>query len=211
MTTTRRVTIDWPLVLSALALTVYGIAVVYSAGQTGRPTLVANLYRMQMIWFAIGLCAAYAASRASVRLLDWMTVPAYAVTIAVLLALLAFGQGAGTAASTKSWLAIGGHRLGQPAELAKITVVLMLAKVLSANKEAPKSLVDLWKPALVVGVPWLLIMLQPDLGTGIVFIGIFFGMLFWSGISWRLLVLIASPVISLVLAFGPGIDRKSVV
>ena len=58
---------------------------------------------------------------------------------------------------------------------------------------------DLWKPALAVGIPWLLIMAQPDLGTGIVFVGIFFAMLFWSGISWRLLLLLASPVVSLIL------------
>jgi rod shape determining protein RodA len=205
MTSSRRVTIDWPLLLSALALTAYGIAIVYSAGQTGHPNAVAELYKKQIIWFVVGLCAAYGASRASVRLIEWVTVPVYAVTIGVLVLLLVVGTGAGTAASTKSWLAIGGHRIGQPAELAKIAVVLMLAKVLAANKEAPRSLTELWKPSLVVGIPWLLIMLQPDLGTGIVFIGIFFAMLFWAGISWRLLLLIASPVISLVLAFGPGI------
>jgi rod shape determining protein RodA len=113
--------------------------------------------------------------------------------------LLFIGTGAGTAAGVKSWLVIGGFRLGQPAELAKLTVVLMLGKLLAGSKEAPKSLVDLWKPAIVVGVPWLLIMAQPDLGSGIVFIGIFFAMLFWSGISWRLLILIASPVVSLIL------------
>src|ERR1043166_4075059 len=81
----------------------------------------------------------------------------------------------------------------------------MLAKGLATYREAPKSLVDLWRPALVVGLPWLLIMMQPDLGTGIVFIGIFFGMLFWSGISWRLLLFVASPVISLALAFRTSI------
>jgi rod shape determining protein RodA len=121
------------------------------------------------------------------------------VTVAVLLLLVFIGKGAGTAESTKSWLSIGGFRLGQPAEIAKVTVVLMLGKLLAGTKEPPKSLVDLWKPALIVGVPWLLIMAQPDLGTGIVFIGIFFAMLFWSGISWRLLVLLASPVVSLIL------------
>ena len=87
------------------------------------------------------------------------------------------------------------HRLGQPAELAKLTVVLMLAQVLvDANASAPKSLLELWKPVLVVGVPWLLIMRSRDLGTGIVFVGIFFAMLFWAGVPWPLLVLLASPV-----------------
>src|SRR6185437_1149028 len=95
-----------------------------------------------------------------------------------------------------------GFRLGQPSEIAKIVVVLALAKVLAARRDAPKSLVDLWQPALVVGIPWVLIMAQPDLGTGIVFIGIFFAMLFWSGCSWQLLFMAVSPGISLVLAFN---------
>ncbi len=205
MRTSGRIRLDWPFVGTAIVLSLYGIAIVYSAGQTDLPTAVAHLYRQQIVWFALGLCGAYLVSRASVRLLEWATLPAYLGTTAVLLVLLFIGKGAGTAATSRSWLSLGGIRLGQPSELAKIAVVMMLAKVLAANREAPKSLTELWKASLVVGVPWLLIMLQPDLGTGIVFIGIFFMMLFWAGVRWELLVLIASPVISLVLAFSTGL------
>ncbi len=199
----RRVNVDWPLFLSALALTVFGIAVVYSAGQTDvKISYVEHAYRAQLVWFGIGLLAAYAASRASVRVLEWVTVPFYVFTVLLLLVVLVpgLGSGAGTASSMSGWLTIGGHRLGQPAELAKLSVVLILAKILAANKETPRSMLELWRPAVVVGVPWLLIMMQPDLGTGIVFAGILFAMLFWSGVSWRLLLLIASPVISLILS-----------
>jgi rod shape determining protein RodA len=163
---------------------------------------VARLWKTQLVWFGLALVAAYAASRCSVRLIDWLTWPAYFLSVAMLVLLLFIGKGAGTAASTKSWLAIGGFRIGQPSELAKITVVLALAKVLATFKEPPKSLLELWKPALVVGVPWMLIMKQPDLGTGIVFVGFAFAMLFWSGVSWPLLVLVASPVVSLILTFS---------
>jgi rod shape determining protein RodA len=200
--TTRRFPIDWPLVTIALLLSMYGIAIVYSAGQTDILTAVAKLWRSQVIWFFLSLIAAYGVSRCSVRLLDWLTWPAYGLTIAMLLLLLFIGKGAGTAASSKSWLAIGGFRIGQPSELAKITVVLALAKVLSTFKEPPKSLLELWKPALVVGIPWALIMKQPDLGTGIVFVGFAFAMLFWAGVSWPLLILVASPVVSLILAYN---------
>jgi len=194
--------VDLPLVGIALALSAFGVAMVYSAGQTDAPTAVAGLYRSQIVWVLLALTGAYVVSRASVRLVEWATVPAYALTLALLAVTLVLGSGAGTAASSKSWLTIAGHRIGQPAELAKITVVLMLARVLSSRKEPPKSLLDLWQPALVVGAPWVLIMLQPDLGTGIVFVGIFFAMLFWSGVSGRLLLLVASPAVSLVLAFS---------
>jgi rod shape determining protein RodA len=199
---TKRFPVDWPLVIVALLLSIYGIAIVYSAGQTDIATGVARLWKTQLVWFCLALGAAYGASRCSVRLIDWLTWPAYFLSVAMLVLLLFIGKGAGTAASTKSWLAIGGLRIGQPSELAKITVVLALAKVLSTFKEPPKSLLELWKPALVVGVPWLLIMKQPDLGTGIVFVGFAFAMLFWSGVSWPLLVLVASPVVSLILTFS---------
>ena len=198
----RRVS-DWWLVSVALLLSAYGIAMVYSAGQTDVPVLYVNgAWKRQLVWFALALPAAYAVSRAPLRMVEWLAWPAYVFGVVLLVVTLLFGSGAGTAASVKGWLTIGGVRLGQPAELAKPLTALMLARVLTARREPPKSLVDLWKPALVVGVPWLLIMAQPDLGSGIVFIGILFAMLFWAGIPWPLLVLLASPAVSLILSFS---------
>jgi rod shape determining protein RodA len=201
----RSIPADWPLVALSLTLSLFGIAMVYSAGQTDVPTFVAGIWRNQLTWFALGVVVAYGITRTSVRFLEWGAAPMYIGACVLLLALLFVGQGAGTAASTKSWLAIGGVRLGQPSEPAKLAVVLMLARVLSGQRTAPTSLFGLWKPALIVVIPWLLIMAQPDLGTGIVFIGIFFAMLFWSGVAWPLLVMAASPAVSLILAFGPGV------
>jgi len=198
----RRIIGDVPLLLIATTLSLFGVAMVYSAGVTDTPTFVHNLYRSQSVWLLIGLGGAYAISRSSVRFVEWATLPAYLLTLFVLCLTLVIGKGGGTAASSKSWIAIGGHRLGQPSELMKLTVVLMLAKVLASRPESPNSLADLWKPILTVGIPWIIIMLQPDLGTGLVFIGIFFVMLFWAGTPWPLLVLLASPVISLVLSFS---------
>ncbi len=200
----RRVVIDSQLVTVSVLLSLFGLAMVYSAGQTEIKSAATSVYKSQAMWLLIGLASAYWLSRMPVRFIKWVTWPAYLFTLALLLSLLVLGVGSGANGHTRSWLAIGGHRLGQPAEFAKLTVVLMLAKVLSESPLSPKSLLDLWKPALVVGIPWALIMLQPDLGSSIVFIGIFFGMLYWSGVSWPLLLLIASPAISLVLSFSVG-------
>jgi rod shape determining protein RodA len=201
----RRILTDYPVVVTALLLSAFGIAMVYSAGQTDVPTSAAHAWISQIRWLALGLVAAYVVSRASVRFYEWAALPAYLFSLLLLAALLVIGTGAGTAAGTRSWIAIGGVRLGQPSELAKVTVCLMLARVLGARREAPRSLLELWKPALVVLAPWVLIMLQPDLGTGIVFIGIFFAMLYWSGVPFPLLILVASPAISLVLAFSTSL------
>ena len=199
----KRVFADYPLVIIALLLSAYGIAVVYSAGQTDVvQTSVATAYQRQLGWFVVALVGAWVLSRVSVRLLEWASWPVYLFAIFLLIVTLVFGSGAGTAASMKGWLTIGGVRLGQPAEVAKVTVVLMLAKVLAVRRDAPRSLLELWKPAAVVLVPWVLVMAQPDLGTGMVFVGIFFAMLFWAGVSGPLLLLAASPAISLLLSFS---------
>ncbi len=206
MPASRRINVDLPLVVTAIVLTLYGLAIVYSAGQTDVRTHATGAWKGQIAWAVFGIIGAYAVSRASVRLIEWMTVPAYAFTILLLVSLLiGFGSGAGTATSTSGWLTIAGHRLGQPAELAKLTVVLMLARVLSQNRVAPKSIVELWKPIVVAGLPLLLIVAQGDLGTSIVFVGIFFAMLFWAGVPWQLLIMLGSPVVSLILGFNPWI------
>ena len=205
-TAVRRVSIDWTLVACALLLSVYGIAMVYSAGQTDVPlTYVMGAWKRQLAWFLLSLVLAWGTARASARFLEWVAWPAYLLGIVLLVVTLVFGSGAGTAASMKGWLTIGGVRLGQPAELAKPLTVLMLARVLMQRREEPRSLLDLWKPLLVVGVPWLLIMAQPDLGSGLAFIGILFAMLFWAGVPWQMLVLLASAGVSLILSFNTAV------
>jgi len=201
----RRIVADYPLVLTAIALSLFGSAMVYSAGRTDVPTYVGGLYKPQIVWLILGLAAAYGVTRTSVRLIQWLTVPTYILSLVLLALTLVIGTGAGTAAGTKSWLAIGGVRIGQPSELAKVAVVLMLAHVLAARRDSPTSLLDLWKPGIIVAVPWLMIMAQPDLGSGIAFIAIFFAMLYWSGVAWPLLLLLASPAISLLLSFSTGL------
>jgi rod shape determining protein RodA len=206
MATRRDAAPDWTLIAFACALSTFGLAMVYSAGQLDRTDKAAHalsqIWQKQIIWIAVGMTMAYVVSRTSARFVEWAAVPSYALALFLLVLLLFVGVGAGTAASAKSWLAIGKTRIGQPSELAKIAVVLMLAKVLAAQRKTPNSLFELWKPMLTVAVPLVLIMLQPDLGTGAVLFGILFAMLYWSGVSWRLLVLVASPAISLVLAFS---------
>ena len=139
MSAVRRSIGDYPLVTFALALSMFGVAMVYSAGETDMPSVAAGVWKKQVVWLCVALVAGYTATRWSVRLLEWLTQPLYYLSVALLVAVLipGLGSGAGTAASVKGWLTIGGYRLGQPAELAKIGVVLMLARVLSARREAP--------------------------------------------------------------------------
>src|SRR5438445_2431911 len=194
--------IDRPLTAVGLALAAYGLATLYSAGQTDVPTFVATIWRKQVIWLAVGAVAVVLTYRLSPRLLEWATPYVYGVSVLLPVVTLAVGTGAGTAASERSWMAIGGVRLGQPAELAKLGVILMLARWLAERREAPATLRELVYPCVVAGVPSFLVVRQPDLGSGMVFIAILFAMLFWAGTKPQLLLLLASPVIGLALAFS---------
>ena len=198
----RLAAIDRQLAWVSLALMICGFIVLYSAGQTDVPTAGAGVWRRQFIWFGVGLVAGWAAFQTSPRLLEWLTPAIYGFSLVLLVIVLAVGTGAGTAAGSHSWLAIGGVRIGQPSELAKVATVLMLARYLSGRREPPRSLRDLVAPGLIVGVPFLLVLRQPDLGSALVFVGVFFAMMFWSGVRPRLLFMIASPGISLLMAFS---------
>ncbi|MDF3052509.1 MAG: mrdB [Geminicoccaceae bacterium] len=194
--------IDRNLVMVSLGLMLFGLATLYSAGQTDVPTRAAGVWHRQFVWFGVGIVACFVIYNVSLRVLEWLAPALYALSILLLGLVLVVGTGGGTAESSHSWLSIGGHKVGQPSELAKVATVLMLARFLSSRKEAPRALKDLIGPALIVGVPFLMVLKQPDLGSALVFVGIFFAMLFWSGVRPRLLFLLATPGISLLLAFN---------
>ena len=194
--------LDKALVASVALLALYGLAALYSAGQTDVPTFVATIWQRQLIWLGLSLIVAVLIFRTSPRMLEWATPFAYAIALLLLLLTLFFGTGAGTAASSKSWISIGGRHFGQPAELAKVATILMLARWLAALREPPAMLRDLIIPGIIAGIPCLLVLKQPDLGSAIVFVAILFLVLFWAGTKPSLLVLAASPVIGLVLAFS---------
>jgi rod shape determining protein RodA len=198
----RAPTVDRQLVTVSVALVLFGLATLYSAGQTDVPTRAAGVWHRQFIWFGIGIVAAWIIFHVSLRVLEWISPTLYAFSIFLLALALLVGTGAGTAEGSHSWLSIGGHQIGQPSELAKVATVLMMARYLSGRKEPPRSLRDLIGPVLIVGVPCLMVLKQPDLGSAFVFVGIFFAMLFWAGVRPRMLFLLATPVISLLLAFN---------
>jgi rod shape determining protein RodA len=174
--------IDRQLLVVCLGLVTFGLLTLYSAGQTDVPTRAAGVWHRQFIWVGVGAVAAWVVFHVSPRLLEWLAPVLYGFSLLLLVIVLLVGTGAGTAESSHSWLSIGGHQIGQPSELAKVATVLMLARFLSSRKEPPRSLRDLLGPGIIVGVPFLLVLKQPDLGSAIVFIGILFAMLFWAGV-----------------------------
>ncbi|HEX7023458.1 MAG TPA: FtsW/RodA/SpoVE family cell cycle protein, partial [Gemmatimonadales bacterium] len=196
----RRTSLDRPLLLVVFLLVTFGVLMVYSAGQTDVPSAGHGAWVRQIVWVGLAMVAAAVAFRMNSRILEWAAPGLYAFALILLVLTLLVGTGAGSAASSKSWLSIGGVRIGQPVELAKLATILLLARYLSSLREPPDNLRQLIAPGMIAAVPFLLVLRQPDLGSAIVFIGILFAMLFWAGVAPRLLLLLASPAISLLLA-----------
>ncbi len=187
--------------LAVLAVTCFGVAMIYSAGVVHIPNDVTqNAWIRQGTWFVLAVTAFIVVVRVPVRWIEWVALPSYTLSILLLISTLVVGTGVGTAAGVKSWIQIGSFSF-QPSEIAKIATILFLAKFLSQRKDPLNSVQDLLLPALLVGLPLTLVMLQPDLGTAMAFGGILFAMLFWAGTPVILLLLIASPILGLMLSY----------
>ncbi len=194
--------LDKTLLVVTLLLIVLGLTALYSAGQTEVATAVADVWKRQAVWMGLGVLAGALVFRISPRLLEWGTPFFYGGAIVLLVITLVVGVGAGTAAGSKSWISIAGVRVGQPAELAKIATILMLAKMLGERRHPPATIIEAIPLCLVAAVPFVLVGFQPDLGSAIVFISTLFAVLYWGGVKPSLLLLLASPIFSLVLAFS---------
>lgn len=185
-----------------VGLAMFGIAMIYSAGVLDVPDkTVVGAWRQQLVWFMLALLIVPFILRVPVGWLEWGAQPAYALALVLLVLALFIGGGRGTAESSKSWLYLGPIHL-QPAEVAKIATALMLARVLGEWREPPKTLWGLWKPIVVVMVPMGMVMLQPDLGSALVFASILVWCLFWAGTPISTIFFLVSPILSLFLSIN---------
>ena len=185
------------IVAAALLLAIFGIAMIYSAGELDVPSSVTGIWLKQVVWLGISLVAFAVLLRVQVRWLEWMAPIAYVGAILLLIVVLALDGGGGP----RSWLRFG--LVGfQPSEFAKLATILMLARLASGRESPPEHLFDLWPFAGVAFLPTALILLQPDLGTASVFVAILIAALYWSGLPFSKLILVLTPIISLALAFS---------
>jgi rod shape determining protein RodA len=173
------------------------LAMIFIAGiliaSTQRQAGYAAWYQ-HWITAAVGLAIALGLARVPVeRITRWIW-PIYGVTIISLVAVRLVGV---SALGAQSWINIAGFHV-QPSEFAKIAAILLLAQVLARHPvERP---VDLVRPVVTISIPWLLVLIQPDLGTSLVFGAVLLVMTYWSGMPGAWVVLLVSPVVTSVLA-----------
>ena len=183
----RTTSYDLPLVAVVLILLCFGLAMVYSA--SGITALEANddpstFLAQQSAWAALGVAAMLVASRIDYRLLRFVAVPLLILAVALLATVLIPGIGQSAGGATR-WLRFGGSFGLQPAELAKLALIVYLATWLGGKRDQIGSwrmtLPFILVTALVVG----LVVAEPDLGTATVVVVVALAMYFAAGARLR--------------------------
>jgi len=193
----RRPTPDVILFIAMVVLSALGVLMIYSASRgrlEARGLDPTSEMVEQAIFAAVGLVLFFVASFIDYR--EWRNV-APAIYIATLIALGAVFLFEPGAARAQRWIPIGSYQL-QPAEFAKAAMIVVLASVLVPVREEGMSWRRLVQTIVIVAIPALLIYLQPDLGTMLVFAFITLVMLFIGGTTLRQLTV-------LMVAAGAGI------
>ncbi|MEJ2169196.1 MAG: FtsW/RodA/SpoVE family cell cycle protein [Desulfobacterales bacterium] len=153
---------DWGMLGLAVTIGCCGLLVLYSAVTAETPQPQKIIFYKQLIWFAGALVAMVASFSVNYKLLDRWGHVIYFGCIMLLVWVLFFGKSAG---GSRRWLILGPFSL-QPSELAKIAVMIALARYYSKDANTRGfTLRELFKPVILTLIPFVLIVKQPDLGT----------------------------------------------
>ncbi|KGL39211.1 rod shape-determining protein RodA [Listeria newyorkensis] len=192
--------IDYGIVLSLMLLCVISMISIYSAQLTNEQ-YNANFVMKQAVWFVVSGFAIFVIMQFDYERLTKWAYYFYGIGLLMLVFVLFFGKEINGA---KSWIIIPFLGSLQPSEVVKVILIITLAKVIWDHNRKYKmhnvkyDFLLLVKMGIITIIPIGLIMLQPDLGTGLVFIAIMSGMILVSGITWKLIV----PIYGSIVAVG---------
>jgi rod shape determining protein RodA len=174
---------DLQLATYAALLAVLGLVMAYTnSTEVGRSALDSgSTFARGLMWAGIALVVYMAATLFDYRWLKTLAWPIYGINLGLLIVTLAIGDGVGGASR---WVSLGPVSF-QFSELAKILIICTLATYLGNREGRLDSLRSILGACFIVGPAWVLVMMQPDLGTSLVFAAILAGTLFLSGASLR--------------------------
>jgi len=175
---------DWVLLLTVCLLAGIGIANLYSS-TSGWNFIATPIYLKQMVWLCGGVSMALLICCFDYRHLEHFSIHSYLVSIALLLIVLLLGK---TTMGATRWIDLGPFNL-QPSEVIKIVMIMLLARIFGRTAHPlGYSLAELWRPALLICLPMLLILKQPDLGTAMMLLFIAASMLVFAGLRRSTLI-----------------------
>lgn len=185
--------LDIGILLPVVLLIVAGLLSLYSATHNAA---IFIKFQKQIFWVILGTLSLILVLLAPPRFFHYSAYLLYGGSLLLLVLVLLFGK---TIAGNAGWFGIGNYGI-QPSEFAKLATILALARYLSDSTTSMSSFPDTLKAIVIVAVPWALILLQPDFGTGLVYWAIFLAMLFWAGAEMVILLTLLSPVFIVILS-----------
>ncbi len=186
---------DWKLVAAALLLSLFGVFLIFSAQYHSNEPGAQTYFVKQLIWLGVALIAFLITLSLPPRLYDFSAYLIYILLILMLIGVLFVSSKGGAS----RWFSVGPVNF-QPSEFGKLAVLLALARYCAYTKLPAKSTKRLAFSFILVIIPVMLILKQPDLGTSLVYFVILFSVWFFSGLSPIYLMLILSPIVSLIAA-----------
>jgi rod shape determining protein RodA len=188
--------LDYTMVLVVAALVGIGLLSIYSATYDAGAS---EIWNKQVLWACTGLLVMVVVLLIPFRAIQMIAFPSYVVTVLLLVMVLLLGK---TVSGSTSWFNLGAFRL-QPSEFAKVTTALALATYLSRSDVSLQNFKHFAVAAGLVLLPIALIMMQPDVGTAVIFVGMFLPVLFWGGATpFTLTAIIAPGVVAIAALFG---------
>ncbi len=176
--------IDFVLLFAAIGIIIYSLIVISSATHVNTPGEERYWFvQRQGIFALLNVIIAILFLNFDYRGLAQYGKQLYIINLIMLAAVMLFGH---AALGAQRWIQIGPISL-QPSEFSKLIMIICLASILENRVGQLNSLSDLLPIAAYIGVPFLLVLKQPDLGTSLVFMAIFFGMVIIAGIRWKIL------------------------
>ena len=193
--------IDITLIITVLLLCIYGIVMIKSATLSfGHDSNV----KVQILSTILGFIGIFILVLMDYQVIGRLYIPIYVISVLLLVIVLFLGIGEDEWGA-RSWLAIGSFSF-QPAEISKVGIIIFLAKFIDKNKRQINEPITLLKILILAGIPILLILMQPDLGTAVVFIFFIVVMLFIAGLDIKYFVyaflagIVSLPIVWLNLA-----------
>lgn len=196
--------IDVPVFLAWALLVIIGLGAVYSctvdyqaADEVVVSTVPRAVFHGQLLWAFLGALLMVLTVLVPYRHFENFAYLAYALSLLTLVLVLVVGAEAG---GGRRWLSFGGLSV-QPSEFAKVAFVFALARFLSARRNR-SPLVLILGAVLLTVPPTILVAREPDLGTSLVFVALSVPMLFFAGVSARMLFALATPALSAFVMFS---------
>ena len=188
---------DWQMAIFAVLLLGFGQAMAYSNTIAAGDGIfdAGSTFARGLVWTALAVVIFLIATAFDYKWLRTFAWPLYFINLGLLVLTLAIGDGVSGAAR---WISIGPWFQFQFSELAKILMIVVLANYLATRQKSLDSIWTILGACLLVAPAWVLVLLQPDLGTSLVLAGILAGMLFMSGASVRWLAVLAAVIIAAV-------------